>query len=129
MNLERRRLGCLVPTVIAPTKENERIWALSSLQTSLPKFWAACRGYRFLVSIGEFSAPRWTREQSAAAYVAASIVHFKRRCCYGAQRGFHVWHGWDAEMASATGEPSIRLGQAPVRKVLQAGLLRRAAVR
>jgi len=117
----------MVPTVIAHTREDDNIWALPSLQTSLIELWAARFRYELPTCIGELSALRWAPEQSAAAYVADLIAHFERHGCSEADHEFRAWHGWDAELASASREPGIRIGQAPVRNVLQAGLLRRAA--
>jgi len=117
----------MVPTVIAPTKADDKIWVLPSVQISLVEFWAACRRYEPSIYVGELSAPRWAPEHSAAAYVADLIAYFERHGCSGAHHEFRAWHGLDAEMASASREPGIRTAKTPVRKVVQAGLIWRAA--
>jgi len=117
----------MVPTVITPTKEDDKICASPSLRTNLVEFRAACRCYELPICVGAFSASRSAPAQSAAACVADLIAHFERHGCSAACHDLRAWHGWDAEMASASRESGIRTGQAPARKVLQAGLLRRAA--
>jgi len=120
----------VIPEYMTPKLYSEPLpggnTSASELANSLAEVIAFTLRYELPVYVGEFSAPRWAPGQSAAAYVADSIAHFERHGWSWAYHEFRAWHGWDAEMASASREPGVRTAKAPVRRVLQSGLLRRA---
>lgn len=79
------------------------------------------------IYVGEFSAPRWAPDGSAARYVADSISLFNR---YGWSWSYHeyrAWHGWDAEIGASESDARQRSNVSPVLLALRDGL--RAAKR
>jgi endoglucanase len=72
--------------------------------------------------VGEFSAPRWAPDGSAARYVADSIALFNQFGWSWAYHEFRTWHGWDPEMSAVKAEDQQRSRTAPVVQVLRAGL-------
>lgn len=74
------------------------------------------------VYVGEFSAVRWAPDGSAARYVQDSIAAFNRNGWSWAYHEYRTWHGWDPEMPDRAREPHPRRTDAPVVKVLRAGL-------
>ena len=80
------------------------------------------RRYDVPVYVGEFSAPRWAPDGSAARYIADSIASFNRHGWSWCYHEYRAWHGWDPEMASPRQDVQQRSSDAPVLRVLRAGL-------
>ncbi len=78
------------------------------------------------IYVGEFSAPRWAPDDSAASYIRQSIDIFERNGWSWAYHEYRAWHGWDPEMASSQREPSPRSASAPAVRVLRQALRPRA---
>ena len=78
--------------------------------------------YDVPIYVGEFSAPRWAPDGSAARYMADSIAAFNRFGWSWAYHEFRAWHGWDAEVAEPELEARRRRPDAPVLRVLRDGL-------
>jgi endoglucanase len=72
--------------------------------------------------VGEFSAPRWAPDGSAARYLADSIALFNQYGWSWAYHEFRTWHGWDPEMSAVKAEDQQRSRTAPVVQVLRAGM-------
>lgn len=78
--------------------------------------------YDVPIYVGEFSAPRWAPDGSAARYVSDSLAHFNANGWSWCYHEFRAWHGWDPEMASSNAGDRIRRADAPVARALRAGL-------
>lgn len=78
--------------------------------------------YDVPIYVGEFSAPRWAPDGSAARYMADSIAAFNRFGWSWAYHEYRAWHGWDPEVAEAEPEARRRRVDAPVLRVLRDGL-------
>jgi endoglucanase len=78
--------------------------------------------YDVPIYVGEFSAVRWALDGSAARYVADSIALFQRQGWSWSYHEYRAWHGWDAEIASLHRDGGPRSDDAPVLRVLRAGL-------
>lgn len=78
--------------------------------------------HRVPIYVGEFSAPRWAPDGSAARYVADSIAAFHGFGWSWAYHEYRAWHGWDPEIADGGTEARRRTIDAPVLRALRDGL-------
>ena len=98
-----------MPTGVAyPGEIDGTRWDMGSLRRALEPVRQYQKDYNVPIYIGEFSAPRWAPDDSAAAWLRDCISLFEEFGWDWSYHSFREWHAWNVELGPDPGsmEPS-----------------------
>lgn len=93
-------LGGMPAGVTYPGMIGGEQWNIDKLRQVLAPVRDYQRDYNVPVYVGEFSAPRWAPDGSAARYLRDCIAVFEEYGWDWSYHAFREWHGWNVELVS-----------------------------
>lgn len=112
-----------------PGEIEGKTWNKEALRKVLEPLRQYQKDYNVPIYIGEFSAPRWAPEGSAAAWLADCIALFEE---YGWDWSYHAWRewqGWNPELGSDPKDETTHPANTDRSAVLKEGFSRNDAAK
>jgi aryl-phospho-beta-D-glucosidase BglC (GH1 family) len=112
--------------VTYPGTIDGRYWDKRTLRRELEPVRQYQRDYNVPIYIGEFSAPRWAPNDSAAAWLRDCIELFEEYGWDWSYHSFREWHAWNVELGSDPEDREISPVPTSRQRVLESGFKRNA---